>query len=100
MNFRMPKNRDSMFSAFLSAFLFFVATVYVLTFVLYVYFALKYNNVVEEKLTASNRSKRVTQAPSIDFSGGVMHKTCSIKRLTCKNMAGHEGVITEKAFYK
>lgn len=79
MNFQMLKNRDSVFSAFLSTFLFFVATVYVLTFVLYIYFALKYNNAVAEKLTANKRSKRVTQAPSIDFSGGVRHKTCSIK---------------------
>lgn len=68
-----------MFSAFLSAFLFFVATVYVLTFVLYICLALKYNSIVEEKLTANNRSKRVIRAPSIDFSGRVMHKACSIK---------------------
>lgn len=50
MNFQMLKNRDSMLSAFLSAFLFFVATVYVLTFVLYVYFALKYNEEQQGKV--------------------------------------------------
>lgn len=97
MNFQMLKNRDSMLSAFLSAFLFFVATVYVLTFVLYIYFALKYTIVAEEKVTVSNRSKRVTQAPSIDFSRGVMQKNMQYKAI---NMPGHEGVITEKAFYK